>query len=82
MERTSSTTGVFFGPEARRIAGRIAGDVRIVACEPECAAAVLQEAVSLRRAGLHFALSVHVEDVRAPDARAVTRTLLDVRVLG
>jgi hypothetical protein len=58
-------TGAALGDEAARVAGRIAGDVPILACEPSFAKAALIRAVALRRAGVHFALSVHVEDLRA-----------------
>jgi hypothetical protein len=58
------------GDEAARVAGRIAGDVTILACEPAFATSALANAVSLRRAGVHFALSVHVEDVRSLMLRA------------
>jgi GT2 family glycosyltransferase len=58
------------GDEAARVAGRIAADVPILACEPAFAASALAEAVSLRRAGIHFALSVHIEDERSRLVRA------------
>ncbi len=46
-----------------------------MACEPEFAANALLKALSLRRAGAHFALSVHVEDVRARRIRDRGRAL-------
>jgi GT2 family glycosyltransferase len=53
------------GEEAARVAGRIAGEATIVACEPEFAESALANGLSLRRAGVHFVLSVHFEDVRS-----------------
>ena len=53
------------GEEAARVAGRIAGEATIIACEPEFGESALADAVSLRRAGTHYVLSVHFEDVRA-----------------
>jgi hypothetical protein len=53
------------GEEAARVAGRIAGEATIVACEPEFAEAALADGLSLRRAGVHYAISVHFEDARA-----------------
>jgi GT2 family glycosyltransferase len=58
-----------FGPEAERIAGWIAGDLPIISCEPALAAEALDAALTLRRNGVHFALSVHLEDARARLAR-------------
>lgn len=52
------------GAEAVRVAGRIAGDVMILAGEPAAGPALLLEALALRRAGVHFSLSLHVEDER------------------
>jgi GT2 family glycosyltransferase len=40
------------------------GDATILVCEPAGAEPVLRRALDLRRAGVHFLLSVHVEDVR------------------
>lgn len=53
-----------FGEHAARIASRIVGNAAIIACEVAFAASALWKALELRRAGVHFALSVHVEDVR------------------
>ena len=52
------------GAEALRVAGRIAGNVTILAGEASTGMALLLEALTLRRAGVHFALSLYVEDER------------------
>jgi GT2 family glycosyltransferase len=52
------------GEEAARVAGRIAGDAPVLACELAFADSALAKALMLRRSGVHFALSLHVEDVR------------------
>jgi len=52
------------GEQAARIAGRIAGDAPVLACELAFADSALAKALELRRNGVHFALSIHVEDVR------------------
>jgi GT2 family glycosyltransferase len=62
-------TSVFFGRDVARIAERIEGGVTILACEPASANDALLEAITLRRAGLHFWISVHVEDARARRVR-------------
>jgi GT2 family glycosyltransferase len=54
-----------FGASAARVAGRIAGDAAILACEPIRGAEALLRALQLRRAGTHFALAVYHDDVRA-----------------
>lgn len=53
-----------FRAEETRAAGRIAGDVVILAGSPSDGAALLLEALSLRRDGVHFALSLHLDDER------------------
>jgi GT2 family glycosyltransferase len=57
------------GEQAARVAGRIAGDATVLACEPAFAGEILTRALALRRAGTHFALSVHLEDAREIAAR-------------
>ena len=52
------------GGRAVRSAERIDGDVPVLACEPAFADSALAMALMLRRNGVHFALSVHIEDPR------------------
>jgi GT2 family glycosyltransferase len=47
----------------------------ILACEPALAAATLERALALRRAGTHFALAVRLEDVRVQRVRDYAREL-------
>jgi hypothetical protein len=47
----------------------------VLTCEPAAAASALTRALALRRAGTHFALSVHVEDVRVRRIRDYVRGL-------
>ena len=58
-----------FGDTATRIAGHIAGDTAIVACEPAYAAEAMSAGVMLRRAGRHYCSSVHLDDARAVRVR-------------
>jgi hypothetical protein len=71
-----------FGPEAERIAGWIAGDLPIISCEPALAAEALDAALTLRRNGVHFALSVHLEDARAPRPGTLAGPLRHLRDVG
>ena len=68
-------TLVALGEQAARVGGHIAGDATILACEPAFAAAALNKALALRRAGTHFALCVHVEDARVQRVRDYAREL-------
>lgn len=49
--------------------------LEVLACEPAAAAAALRRAVELRRAGTHFALAPHLEDVRLLRIRGYVRGL-------
>ena len=62
------------GEQAARIAGRIAGDAVVLACEPQAGSQALMRALALRRAGTHFLLSLHVADVRNDTVREHSAT--------
>lgn len=76
------------GEAAARVAGRIPGDGAILACEPSTGTQALWRALALRRAGTHFRISIHADDVRNATARdrsaefmAAYQTLDEVRLM-
>lgn len=71
----SARSRAVYGDDAARLGGRILGDGAVVACEPPFAVAALAHALDLRRAGVHFAFSAHLPDVRTQLIRERSREL-------